>query len=71
LVNFYEFARFLRDGLGCRNALFLEKGEAPGRFPLYVFLEASWNSVRGCSQAGDGVKQLRSTLEQIYYRCGR
>jgi uncharacterized protein YigE (DUF2233 family) len=23
-VNFYEFARFFRDGLGCANALFLD-----------------------------------------------
>ena len=31
-VNFYEFARFFRDGLGCRNALFLDGGEAPGLY---------------------------------------
>jgi uncharacterized protein YigE (DUF2233 family) len=30
-VNFYEFARFVRDGLGCRNALYLDGGEAPMR----------------------------------------
>ena len=29
-VNFYEFARYFRDGLGCRNALFLDGGVAPG-----------------------------------------
>ena len=29
-VNFYEFARVFRDGLGCSNALFLDGGEAPG-----------------------------------------
>ena len=28
-INFYEFARFFRDGLGCSNALFLDGGEAP------------------------------------------
>jgi len=31
-VNFYEFARFVRDGLGCRNALYLDGGEAPGLY---------------------------------------
>jgi uncharacterized protein YigE (DUF2233 family) len=31
-VNFYEFARFFRDRLGCRNALFLDGGEAPGLY---------------------------------------
>ena len=31
-VNFYEFARFFRDGLGCSNALFLDGGEAPGLY---------------------------------------
>jgi len=31
-VSFYEFARFFRDGLGCRNALFLDGGEAPGLY---------------------------------------
>ena len=31
-VSFYEFARFVRDGLGCRNALFLDGGEAPGLY---------------------------------------
>ena len=31
-VNFYEFARFFRDGLGCANALFLDGGEAPGLY---------------------------------------
>jgi uncharacterized protein YigE (DUF2233 family) len=29
-VSFYDFARFFRDGLGCRNALFLDGGEASG-----------------------------------------
>jgi uncharacterized protein YigE (DUF2233 family) len=29
-VNFYGFARFFRDGLGCPNALFLDGGSAPG-----------------------------------------
>lgn len=29
-VNFYDFARFFRDGLGCQNALFLDGGSAPG-----------------------------------------
>ena len=29
-VNFHEFARFFRDGLGCNNALFLDGGAAPG-----------------------------------------
>jgi uncharacterized protein YigE (DUF2233 family) len=31
-VNFYEFARFFRDGLGCNNALFLDGGEASGLY---------------------------------------
>jgi len=31
-VDFYEFARVFRDGLGCRNALFLDGGEAPGLY---------------------------------------
>jgi len=31
-VSFYEFARFFRDGLGCKNALFLDGGEAPGLY---------------------------------------
>jgi uncharacterized protein YigE (DUF2233 family) len=31
-VNFYDFARFFRDGLGCNSALFLDGGEAPGLF---------------------------------------
>jgi uncharacterized protein YigE (DUF2233 family) len=31
-VNFYEFARFLRDGLDCDNALFLDGGTAPGLY---------------------------------------
>jgi uncharacterized protein YigE (DUF2233 family) len=30
-VNFHEFARFFRDGLGC-NALFLDGGAAPGLY---------------------------------------
>jgi uncharacterized protein YigE (DUF2233 family) len=31
-VNFYDFARFFRDHLGCPNALFLDGGSAPGLF---------------------------------------
>ena len=31
-VNFYDFARFFRDRLGCRNALFLDGGSAPGLY---------------------------------------
>jgi uncharacterized protein YigE (DUF2233 family) len=31
-VNFYDFARFFRDRLGCANALFLDGGTAPGLF---------------------------------------
>ena len=31
-VNFYEFARFFRDGLGCSNALFLDGGVASGLY---------------------------------------
>jgi uncharacterized protein YigE (DUF2233 family) len=31
-VSFYEFARFFRDGLGCRNALFLDGGVASGLY---------------------------------------
>jgi len=31
-VSFYEFARFFRDGLGCRNALFIDGGEVPGLY---------------------------------------
>jgi uncharacterized protein YigE (DUF2233 family) len=29
-VTFHEFASFFRDGLGCRNALFLDGGIAAG-----------------------------------------
>lgn len=29
-VNFFDFARFFRDGLKCPNALFLDGGSAPG-----------------------------------------
>lgn len=29
-VNFHDFARLFRDGLGCENALFLDGGSAPG-----------------------------------------
>jgi uncharacterized protein YigE (DUF2233 family) len=31
-VNFYDFARFFRDGLGCSNALFLDGGITPGLY---------------------------------------
>jgi uncharacterized protein YigE (DUF2233 family) len=31
-VSFHDFARFFRDDLGCRNALFLDGGSAPGLF---------------------------------------
>jgi uncharacterized protein YigE (DUF2233 family) len=31
-VNFYDFARFFRDGLGCNNALFLDGGQASGLY---------------------------------------
>jgi uncharacterized protein YigE (DUF2233 family) len=31
-VSFYDFARFFRDGLACRNALFLDGGVAPGLY---------------------------------------
>jgi uncharacterized protein YigE (DUF2233 family) len=31
-VNFHEFARFFRDGLGCKNALFLDGGMASGLY---------------------------------------
>jgi uncharacterized protein YigE (DUF2233 family) len=31
-VNFYDFARFFRDKLGCDNALFLDGGSAPGLY---------------------------------------
>jgi len=31
-VNFYDFAQFFRDGLGCSNALFLDGGAAPGLY---------------------------------------
>jgi uncharacterized protein YigE (DUF2233 family) len=31
-VNFHDFARFFRDGLGCDDALFLDGGSAPGLF---------------------------------------
>jgi uncharacterized protein YigE (DUF2233 family) len=31
-VNFYEFARFFRDGLGCNNAVFLDGGAASGLY---------------------------------------
>lgn len=32
VVNFHDFARFFRDKIGCRNALFLDGGTAPGIF---------------------------------------
>ena len=31
-VNFYDFARFFREKLGCENALFLDGGSAPGLY---------------------------------------
>jgi uncharacterized protein YigE (DUF2233 family) len=31
-VNFYEFARFFRDDLGCNDALFLDGGIASGLY---------------------------------------
>ena len=31
-VNFHDFARYFRDRLGCRNALFLDGGSAPGLY---------------------------------------
>ncbi len=31
-VSFYDFARFFRDGLGTKNALFLDGGTAPGLY---------------------------------------
>lgn len=31
-VNFYAFARFFKERLGCQNALFLDGGSAPGLF---------------------------------------
>jgi uncharacterized protein YigE (DUF2233 family) len=31
-VNFYDFAHFFRHGLGCKNALFLDGGLAPGLY---------------------------------------
>ena len=31
-MTFYEFARFFRDSLGCRTALFLDGGVAPGLY---------------------------------------
>jgi uncharacterized protein YigE (DUF2233 family) len=31
-VNFYDFALFFRDGLGCSDALFLDGGVAPGLY---------------------------------------
>ena len=31
-VNFHDFARFFRDGLGSDNALFLDGGSAPGLY---------------------------------------
>jgi len=31
-VNFHDFARFFRDGLGCDNALFLDGGRASGLY---------------------------------------
>ena len=31
-VNFHDFARFFRDGLGCSNALFLDGGAAAGLY---------------------------------------
>jgi uncharacterized protein YigE (DUF2233 family) len=31
-VNFHDFARYFRDGLGCKNALFLDGGVASGLY---------------------------------------
>lgn len=43
LVNFDEFARFFRDKLGCRNALFLDGGSAPGLYAPELGRNDSWS----------------------------
>lgn len=43
-VNFYDFARFFRDRLGCRNALFLDGGNGAGLYvPALGRNDASWH----------------------------
>lgn len=44
-VNFDEFARFFRDRLGCRNALFLDGGSAPGLYSAELGRNDSWRSM--------------------------
>jgi uncharacterized protein YigE (DUF2233 family) len=43
-VNFHDFARFLRDRLGCRNALFLDGGRGTGLYsPELSRNDVSWH----------------------------
>jgi uncharacterized protein YigE (DUF2233 family) len=42
-VNFDEFARFFRDRLGCKNALFLDGGSAPGLYAPELGRNDSWS----------------------------
>ena len=43
-VNFYDFARFFRDFLGCRNALFLDGGRGTGLYsPVLGRNDISWH----------------------------
>ncbi len=44
-VNFDEFARFFRDRLSCRNALFLDGGTAPGLYAPELGRNESWRSI--------------------------
>lgn len=43
VVNFDEFARLFRDRLGCRNALFLDGGSAPGLYAPELRRNDSWS----------------------------
>jgi uncharacterized protein YigE (DUF2233 family) len=43
VVNFDEFARFFRDKLGCRNALFLDGGAAPGLYAPELGRNDAWS----------------------------
>ena len=47
-VNFHEFARFFRDGLGCPNALFLDGGRGVGLYePELGRNDFSWHGGYG------------------------
>lgn len=43
-INFYDFARFFRNRLGCRNALFLDGGNGAGLYaPELARNDSSWH----------------------------